>query len=159
LAQTQRDTSSAPFGYTLQFVRNVEIHDDGHDVLLTAPTGTLRLTRPGRELRMALEHLARGVDRDALGQVAESAGTPDTAAQLSLALALARIERNGFVRYTVADSRGSIATLEPVAPGCFLDNPVLPGRCLLSRFACLRRVHDALIIESPLGHARVVLHG
>ena len=108
---------------------------------------------------MALEHLARGVDRDALGQVAESAGTPDTAAQLSLALALARIERNGFVRYTVADSRGSIATLEPVAPGCFLDNPVLPGRCLLSRFACLRRVHDALIIESPLGHARVVLHG
>src|SRR5262245_13619012 len=145
--------------YTLQLVRNAEIREEEQDVLLTAPIGTLRLARPGRAIRTALELLASGgMDRDAISEAALLAETSSAAAQLSLSLALARVERNGFVRYTVADSHGPVATLEPLTADCVPGQPRLDGRFRLSRFACLRRVDDDLIVESPLGRARVVMH-
>src|SRR5262249_36383875 len=50
---------------------------------------------------------------------------------------------------------------EPLADGFrFLRMEVGPGRrFVLSRFAFLRREGVALVLESPLCHARVLLHG
>src|SRR5262245_39380602 len=112
-------------GYTLQLVRNAEIREDGQDVLLTASIGTLRLACPCRAMRTALELLARGgMDRDAISEAALVSETPGAGAQFFLALDLARVERNGFVRYTVADTHGPLATLEPLAADCIPGDQV-----------------------------------
>ena len=52
----------------------------------------------------------------------------------------------------------ALATLEPVAPAFRLEDISIDGQFLLSRFACLRRVDDRMVMESPLGHARIVIH-
>jgi SagB-type dehydrogenase family enzyme len=147
--------------YTLALTPNVEMREDKQDILLAGPSGAaLRLQRPGRALRTLLDNLARGgMDRnaicdEAMGAVADDGGT----GLARLYFALGEIERKGFVRYTVAQRGHALATLEPVAPAFHLEAISIDGKFLLSRFACLRRVDDTLMVENPLGCARVVIH-
>ena len=147
--------------YTLQLIPNVEVREDEQDVLVAGPSGAaLRFKRPGRAFRALLKHLADGgMDRNTICDQAMGAVADDRGADLArLYFALGEIERKGFVRYTVAQRGHAIATLEPVAPAFRLEDIAMDGQFLLSRFACLRRVDDRMVMESPLGHARVVIH-
>jgi SagB-type dehydrogenase family enzyme len=147
--------------YTLQLVPEVEVREDKQDVLVAGPSGTaLRLKRPGNELRTLLDLLARGgMDRATLCDEAMTAADDDGGADLArLYFVLAEIERKCFVRYTVADHGHALATLESIAPAFRLQDVSTDGKFLLSRFAALRRVDDRMIVESPIGHARVVIH-
>lgn len=147
--------------YTLQLMPNVEVRDDGQDVLVAGPSGAaLRLNRPGGAFRTLLDRLARGgLDRDAICDEAMGAGAEDRGVDLArLYFALGEIERKGIVRYTLAQRGHPLATLEPVAPAFRLEDVSIDGKFLLSRFACLRRVDATTRVESPLGRARVVIH-
>jgi oxazoline/thiazoline dehydrogenase len=147
--------------YALQLTPNVEVREDKQDILLARPSGVaLRLKRPGRAFRALLDHLARGgMDRDTICDEAMGAVADDGGADLArLYFALGEIERKGFLRYTVAQGGRALATLEPIAPAFRLEDISIDGKFLLSRFACLRRVDDTTMVESPLGHARVVIH-
>ena len=147
--------------YTLQLMPDVAVREDKQDILVAVPSGAaLRLKRPGRAFRTLLDNLARGgMDRNTLCDEAMGAVADDGGADLArLYFALGEIERKGFVRYTVAQRGHALATLEPVAPAFRLEYISIDGKFLLSRFACLRRVDDTMMVESPLGHARVVIH-
>jgi oxazoline/thiazoline dehydrogenase len=74
---------------------------------------------------------------------------------------LDRLARRGVLRYIVRSGEGVLATLEPLSPRFALSpRPPEPGQKLrLSRFAYVRRDGDALVLESPRAHARVVLAG
>ncbi len=147
--------------YTLQLARDVQVREDAQDILVAGPSGAaLRFKRPGIAFRALLDGLARGgMDRDRICDQAMGAVADDRGADAArLYFALGEIERKGFVRYTVAQRGREIATLEPVAPAFRLEDVPLGRQFLLSRFACLRRVGDNTIVESPLGHARVVIH-
>jgi oxazoline/thiazoline dehydrogenase len=146
--------------YTLQLTRDVEVREDAHDILVVGPSGAaLRFKRPGSAFRMLLDSLARGgMDRNTICDQAMGAAADEGADLARLYFALGEIERKGFVRYTAAQRGRAIATLEPVAPELHLEDIPLDRRFLLSRFACLRRSGDNMIVESPLGHARVVIH-
>ena len=147
--------------YTLQLMPEVEVREDKQDILVAGPSGAaLRLKRPGSAFRTLLDLLARGgMDRDTLCDEAMGAADDDGGADLArLYFVLGEIERKGFVRYTVAQRGHALATLEPIAPAFRLEDISIDGRFLLSRFACLRRVDDKMMVESPLGHARVVIH-
>jgi SagB-type dehydrogenase family enzyme len=147
--------------YTLEFGPEVEVRDDEQDILVAGSSGTaLRLKRPGTAFRTLLDLLARGgMDRESLCDKAMGAADDDGGAELArLYFVLGEIERKCFVRYTVADHGHALATLEPIAPAFRLEDISPDGTFLLSRFAVLRRVDDRMIVESPLGHARVVLH-
>lgn len=140
---------------------NVEVREDKQGILVAGPAGAaLRLKRPGSAFRTLLDHLARGgMDRNTICDQAMGAVADDGGADLArLYFALGEIERKGFLRYTVAQRGRALATLEPVAPAFRLEDISIDGKFLLSRFACLRRVGDTMIVESPLGHARVVIH-
>ena len=99
------------------------------------------------------------MDRNTVCNKAMGAAADDGGADLArLYFALGEIERKGFLRYTVAQRGRALATLEPVAPTFRLEEISIDGKFLLSRFGCLRRVGDKMMVESPLGHARVIIH-
>jgi SagB-type dehydrogenase family enzyme len=142
----------------------VEVREDRQDILVTGPSGTaLRLKRPGSAFRTLLDNLARGgMERNSICDKAMGAATAaddnDGAGLARLYFALSEIERKGFLRYTITERGRALATLEPVAPVFRLKDISIDGKFLLSRFACLRRVGSNMMVESPLGHARVVIH-
>ncbi|OJH35107.1 SagB family peptide dehydrogenase [Cystobacter ferrugineus] len=72
---------------------------------------------------------------------------------------LARLARRGALRYLVQGPSGTLATLEPLSPRFELSSQPLASarRLRLSRFAHVRRNGDALVLESPRAHGRVVL--
>jgi SagB-type dehydrogenase family enzyme len=76
--------------------------------------------------------------------------------------AVQRLARRGLVSRTVLSGGRRLATLVPVTTTPVMlgrPEPVPPERRFrLSRFAYLRREGDAMVLESPTTHARVVLH-
>jgi oxazoline/thiazoline dehydrogenase len=147
--------------YTLQLGPEVEVREDGNDILVAGPSGTaLRARRPGNELRTLLELLRRGgMDRTSLcAEAMAAAGKEGSVDRARLYVVLSAIERKCFVRYTVAGHDRPLATLEAIAPAFCLQDVSTASSFLLSRFAVLRRVDHRLVIESPIGRARVVIH-
>lgn len=147
--------------YTLQLVPEVAVHEDEQDILVAGPSGAaLRLKRPGSGLRTLLGLLERGgMDRTTLCAKAMTAADREGGADPArLYFVLAEIERKCFVRYTVAGHDRALATLVSIAPAFRLQNVSTAGTFLLSRFAALRRVDREMVIESPIGRARVVIH-
>jgi SagB-type dehydrogenase family enzyme len=130
----------------------------GGDPVLLGPHSrvVLRRLRPG--LRDALRRLA--APGDAAGRLAESvlaAEGPDALARWHYHLR--HLARRRWLHLS-ADAGGErLATLVPTAPGFALTptGPLPVRPCVLSRFACMRRCGDTLVLESPLSCARVVL--
>jgi oxazoline/thiazoline dehydrogenase len=73
---------------------------------------------------------------------------------------LERLTRRGLLSYSVRCGNACLATMIPVSPA-FVSGPahvVVGQRYVLSRFACVRRQGTSAVLESPLAHARIVLH-
>jgi SagB-type dehydrogenase family enzyme len=73
---------------------------------------------------------------------------------------LNRLDRLGFLRRSAQADGVRLATLVPLTPA-FVRAPAgdAPDRArVLSRFAYLHRAGGEVVLESPLAHARVVLH-
>lgn len=69
-------------------------------------------------------------------------------------------DERGLVHHTVPCPEGVLATMVPISAG-YTPPTVAPDpstHYVLSRFSLLRRVDEALALESPLAHARIVLH-
>jgi SagB-type dehydrogenase family enzyme len=101
-----------------------------------------------------------GWDEDHLADEILSAGGADGLA--AWYYAVQRLARRGLVSRSVLSGERRLATLVPVSTTPVMlgrPGPVPPGRRYrLSRFAYLRREGDAMVVESPTAHARVVLH-
>jgi SagB-type dehydrogenase family enzyme len=132
-----------------------------------AGDGALDVQGPGG--RVSLRHVAP-VLLDALGRLSPPGEGEDRLAELvqgdgNGALTrwyyyLQRLSRRGLVCRTVHTNGTRLATLVAVSPS-FVARPVpaAPGcRYVLSRFAGLRRLGDAAVVESPLAHAKVILN-
>src|SRR4029077_336889 len=74
---------------------------------------------------------------------------------------LGALDRAALVRRSLSVGGQRVASIEPLSAfyrwSDELVDPQRPYR--LSRFACCRRDDRGLLLESPLGHARVGLHG
>jgi SagB-type dehydrogenase family enzyme len=101
-----------------------------------------------------------GWDEDHLADGILSAGGADSLARWHYAIQ--RLSRRGLVSRTVLSGERRLATMVPVCTMPVMlgrQDPVPPGRRYrLSRFAYLRREGDAMVLESPTAHARVILH-
>lgn len=134
----------------------------GSETRLAKHRDTVRIQVRGRELSFpavppgalaAFRRLAgSGASRIAL---ARTAGRREAARWAST---LAELESACAVSYEVRDSKGLLARLVPMAPE-YRDSfgRTTTNRMVLSRFVCIRRVRDGLVLESPLAHARVEL--
>ncbi|MDP3253650.1 MAG: SagB family peptide dehydrogenase [Hydrogenophaga sp.] len=146
-----------PNKYLLSLNRTVVLRVSEHDLLLVGSDGNAtRLTKPGKALKTLLTNLiAGGMTADQLCAVAAWQDDADLA---RLYYAIATFEKKGFVCYTLCIAKKNWATLEPVSPAFCMENASPIPKYRLSRFACLRRLDDKILVESPLGHARIVLH-
>ena len=112
----------------------------------------LRLPRAGGFLGDFLQALAQG------GRTGEELCGSGTREALERRCLLAQVEREGWVRYSLARDGRVLATLEPLAQEFRFREAGGDGPWRLSRFAWMRRREDgALALESPLGFGRVVL--
>lgn len=83
----------------LSLTAKVRVHRQGQDIVLDDGEAALRMSKPGRALRLLVRDLKRGgMDRHALcagSQGANGAG-PDPAVRATLYFAVGRIEERGL---------------------------------------------------------------
>jgi oxazoline/thiazoline dehydrogenase len=118
---------------------------------------TRMVLRPVPAVAEALFQLAApGEDSDRLADQVLAAGPKALAGWY---YALQAVEARGLVCRSVWESGLRLATLVSTSPSFTMaETTVTPGRRYrLSSFAYLRRDGDALVLESPLDHARIVL--
>jgi len=116
-----------------------------------------RLGRLPAAVAGALAALSQGATEDALAD--EVRRTGDAAAVAVLHVALDRLLRAGALHVAVRAGDRVLAVLEPASPEFRLRpaDPPLDRRLRLSRFACLRRDGDAVVLDSPRVRARLVV--
>ncbi|MGA2082260.1 MAG: SagB family peptide dehydrogenase [Holophaga sp.] len=112
----------------------------------------LRLPAPGAEREGFLQALARG------GSTEEELCGPPGAA-LEFRYLLARLEKEGWLCWSLARDGQTLATLEPLTREFRFRPGPGEGTFRLSRFAWIRRCDGGAVLESPLGLGRVRLHG
>jgi SagB-type dehydrogenase family enzyme len=148
--------------YRLSFVRDLVVEE-------ASESGQLLLRLHGRQVRL---RKVSPVLRDVVDLLTGSGMTERQLAERALpaggAIALAqaysflqRCTRLGALQYAVCAGDELLVTATPLSSACrfeFSSTNVL-SRCVLSRFAYLRRERDQLALESPLSFARVLLHG
>jgi SagB-type dehydrogenase family enzyme len=122
------------------------------------PCGVVVLRRLAPFLAAALDRLAPpGCAEDRLTEaILETGGTDALARWYYLLQGLAR--RGFLCRALHADGR-RLATLVPISTAFVLAAPAPRSDAprLLSRFAYLRRDGEAMVLESPMAHARIIL--
>ncbi len=112
----------------------------------------------------------RGLPRDVVGAIeamapgrslAEAEATVETRHLALLHRQLEDLLRRFALVVGIGTEAGLVALLEPASPRVRFPRSLAPptGGELLSRFASLRRDGSALVLESPLAHARLVVHG
>lgn len=109
-------------------------------------------------VRAALEQLAYPGNRfSALSATLQRSDTADIRARFLDCLH--GLCGRGWLRMSVWYGQQPLATLEPTSDAFVLPREdVGEGRCVLSRFAYLRRVGKELVLETPRCAARVILH-
>jgi SagB-type dehydrogenase family enzyme len=121
--------------------------------------GTNRLTArlPQGCVRALLGLAAPGTTAAVLAALVREADGPGALARWYYHLE--ELARCGLLHVKAQADDKLLATLVPIAAGFRLSGAPLPDHPhILSRFACLRRGSESLVVESPLAHARVLLH-
>jgi len=116
----------------------------------------LRVKAQGSGLAAALSLLAQGggLEQDLAQRVRQADGVAGLA---RLYYTIGQWLKQGLLVASARQGERTLATLVVLSPG-FEPAPVADGaRFLLSRFALLRRIDERLVLETPLGHAQVVL--
>ena len=129
--------------------------------LLETAGGAVELEEPARKrLRLpglgeAQQALLRALAR---GGRTEAELCPEPAARsLELHYLVALLEKEGWISYSLAQGERALATLVPLAREFRFRPATGAGPWRLSRFAWQRRLGDDLVLEHPLGFARVIL--
>jgi oxazoline/thiazoline dehydrogenase len=119
----------------------------------------VRFDAPSPALLSALRALA-GEGLSPAGLAVYALGGDGGATFGDLQRAITVLDRCALLARTLHSNGRPIATLHPVSIYyAHRGDRVEPGRpFVLSRFACVRRDGDRVIVETPLGHARVVVH-
>jgi oxazoline/thiazoline dehydrogenase len=133
--------------------------DAGGGLALVSPTGAVTLDRLSPGLRVALDALGRGGSTvDGLADLVLDADGPAPLTRLYYWVNL--LASKGLVQHTAVADEMPLATIRGIGPGYrFAIRNLAPERPLrLSRFAYCRRAGDRMVLETPRGHALIVLH-
>jgi oxazoline/thiazoline dehydrogenase len=152
------ESSSVRRSYLLTFKRSIHVTSDGCDALIISESGqVLRVHDPAPWARDILNNLARNsMTEDELIESAIAFGCNINPAQICYILEA--IERRGLLKYTFAPEGSAVATLEPLSRAFRFKEVNTDGTFRLSRFAYMRRLDANVVFESPLSHARLIIH-
>ncbi|RJQ64816.1 MAG: hypothetical protein C4530_01630 [Desulfobacteraceae bacterium] len=147
--------------YVLSFVKEVSVdHPAPDQVVIQTPDrrSTLKGLPPG--LIRAIDVLSsHGATEDELARQASEIDGESDLARLYYYLSI--FARRRMIQYGVSCDGKPLATLSPISAGFqFNPGPFDPqARIALSRFAYLHRENEDLVLESPLSHGKITLHG
>jgi SagB-type dehydrogenase family enzyme len=149
--------------HILSFLEGVVVTTPSEDrIAIEVPITYKQLVFNGLSsgLRQAIDVLAStGASEEELAGIALKKDGPDALARFYYLLTTFTTHR--IIRYTVALNGQRLATLAPAsAHFSFSPAPVnQKTNYVLSRFAYLHRDGQEMIMESPLSHGRITLHG
>lgn len=130
---------------------------DADDLVLESFLGAVRLRRVPNGVAEALSWL--GQRPFSVDELSDRVLATDGPEQLHrLYFHVNELASRGLLRHSVHMDGAPLATLEAVSPYHRFERFDTGGDFVLSRFALLRREGERLLLESPLGHARVILH-
>lgn len=135
--------------------------EDSH-TRVVGPCSRFTLREPRREIIAAIERLTSpGEDEEVLAESVLAAGGTELLAHWFYCVK--ELGRRGLVERSLCIGDTRLATLvlfgEPLTNGHAPRRSRRPtARHVLSRFAYLRRQGVDMVVESPLAHARVILH-
>ncbi len=132
------------------------VETDGGCVLRSSE-GDLPLANLSPGWNAALHRLAEGAPEQALtAKVMEQDGLPSMFQFTGL---LRQLAQAGLLCYTVRAAEGPLATLLPISPLFrYKQQPIDPAQPYrLSRFAYCRGEAGGMVLETPLGHAKLLL--
>jgi SagB-type dehydrogenase family enzyme len=152
------DIPAAPYVLAFQETVTLVAQDVGVAIQVAGRSVPLGCTSPG--FVAAIRVLAAGgATEDELAATVTAKDGPMVVPVLHFYLE--QFEQLGLLVYTLRDGASALSTL---VPGTIRAPAARPGRpdpgasYVLSRFAYLRREADHLVLASPRGHARVLLH-
>jgi SagB-type dehydrogenase family enzyme len=141
----------------LDLQREPSVPGAGQLIVRTAAQ-ELALPAPAAGIAAALRRLARGgaTEEEIAGLVLGAGGPGDLPVLYYL---LAELGKRGLLAHRAAGERGPLATAALTAPGIAFRGRQAEDRqpYVLSRFACMRRRGERMIVESPLAAARVTI--
>lgn len=147
---------------TLAWHERVSLAANDGEIVVEGPRSRLTLRRMNANLIDAMRQLAPpGADADLLREAVASSGGAESLARWLYCLD--ELDRRSLVQKTLVSGGERLATVIPLARP--LDRPdskrppiAAATSLCLSRFAYLRRDGEQMVLESPLAHARVVMH-
>jgi SagB-type dehydrogenase family enzyme len=132
---------------------------EGDDAALVFAHGRLPIATAGPGTRAALARLANGGATEA--GLIDLVRTHGQGSELAVLFYYIRMfDRGGLLSRTLSESDAALVSVIPLAVGHELGLPDLDDEqpLLLSRFAYLRRLDGACVLESPATHARIRVH-
>jgi SagB-type dehydrogenase family enzyme len=129
-----------------------------HEIVVCGPHHSVRVPHPDESLRAGVRDLAGGsADEPALCRMAAARGGTEALARLHALLLELRAHQ--LLGYSASAGGSPLVTALPLLADTAFAPPIaLPaGRCVLSRFAYLRRQDEWIVLETPLSGVRVVL--
>lgn len=156
-ASTTAATASPTAALSLAFTA-ARVEGEGDDAALVFGHGRLPLT-VGPGVRAALLRLASGGAPEST--LIELVRTHGQAAEFGVLFYYLRLfDLGGQLSRTLSESGTALATVIPLVAGHGFSLPALDDAqpLVLSRFAYLRRLDGACVLESPATHARVRVH-
>ncbi len=128
------------------------------ELQVTVDDGTAAVLRPGSPIVAAT--LARfGEDPGLTEEALIQSATNDIAALARLYFALRKFISNGLLVCEVSSTARRLATLVPRRRDFAIQPPTRGVEAILSRFAYLRRVDDAVVLACPGAACELELHG
>ncbi|MBO06545.1 MAG: dehydrogenase [Parcubacteria group bacterium] len=148
------------YPYTLSFRNDVSVHRKGGDIILTnGRISALRLKEPSPGLSAIVDSLSdKGGTEDALCNILIN---EDGASNLGkFYYHLSKLMEKDFLCRTVKHEGQCISTLEPISKYFQFKEQHIDSnvKYRISRFAYCHDENGRMVLESPLGHCRLVLH-
>ena len=149
--------------FVLSFAEGVTVEARSSDcVVIEMPVTYKQYTFKGLStgLRQAIDTLSStGATEEDLARVVQE--TDGTSSLSRLYYYLMIFAERRVLSYSIFNGGHSLATLSPSSDSFrFAPAPVDPrARYTLSRFAYLHREREGMVLESPLTHGRIILHG
>ncbi|HVA46584.1 MAG TPA: SagB family peptide dehydrogenase [Pirellulales bacterium] len=146
----------------LSWHERVSLSANDGEVVVSGPRSRLALRRLSAEVVDAMRRLTPpGEDADLLSETVMTSGGSGSLAHWLYCLE--ELDQRGLVRKTLFAGDRPLATVVPLGrpvtvPNGRATSHGLHTRYHLSRFAYLRRDEDQMVLESPLAHAKIVMH-
>ncbi len=151
-----------PASLKLSWHERVSLTASDGEVVVAGPQSRLSWRRLGSEVVEAMRRLTPpGEDADLLSERVMTDGGSNSLAHWLYCLQ--ELDSRCLVRKTLFAGEQPLASVVPLgrplggSKGCAISRDP-PATYVLSRFAYLRRDGDKMVLESPLAHARIVLH-